>query len=112
MLLLVAAGVANLPLVHAVLSLAEPPALAVFGAGLLSMGLAWAGGCAIEGRRHGSIVILGSLGLAEAVVPLVPWARESLGDAAIVWPLVAAAASGAALVLLARDPRRAGATSA
>lgn len=100
MLLLVGAGVANLPLVYMVLErMPDAPPPLVLSVGLLSMGLSWAGGCAIQERRPGSVVAIAALGVAEALVPLVPGAREALGVHALVWPLLAAAFSAAALIV-------------
>ena len=99
MLLLVAASIAMLPLVHAIVAAASSPGPAIFAAGLLSMALAWAGGCAIEQRRHGSVLAIAAVGVAQALVPLVPQARDLVGSAALMWPVVAAALSAVALAL-------------
>lgn len=91
--LLVGAGVANLPLVYAMLAVPDLHAAIGIATGLLSMGLAWAGGAALEGRRHGSVRVIAALGVLEVAIPLVPAARETLGVSAIAWPLLAAVLS-------------------
>lgn len=104
MLLLVGAGVANLPIVHALLTLPDATPLLVLPVGLLSMALAWAGGCALQDRRRLSVLAVSAAGAAEVAMPLVPAAREAIGMAALVWAPLAAALSLAALGVLMRVP--------
>lgn len=105
MVLFVGAGLALLPLVHAMLTRDDLGPLIILPTGMLSMGLAWAGGCAIQNRRRGSVLALGILGVLVALAPLIPQVRGWIAPAWPGWTVVAGVLSLAALLAFARAGR-------
>lgn len=81
MLLLVVAALLHLPIVYLLVGDARFPPTITLGLGLLSMGLAWSGGVALEGRRRGTVRALAALGVAEGALVFVPALASALGDA-------------------------------
>lgn len=75
--------------------------------GLLAIGLAWCGGVSLEGRRAGTVRLVGAFGVAEAAFAFVPTLADPLGSAR--WGFLAIGAL-CALALLATRPRSEGAT--
>lgn len=76
--LLVVAGVAHLPVVHALVARDEQAPPLVLGMGLLSMGLAWSAGCALQRRRRRTVLGIGALAVLEPALLLAPAMREPL----------------------------------
>lgn len=99
---LVLAGVADLPVVYYVVAELGSPPLVSVALGLLAMGLAWAGGCALEGRRRRTLLLLSLLGTLQALLALVPALRGLVPDAALAWVVASAAFSVVGLVTLLR----------
>ena len=77
-IVLVVASSLLFPLVYRLIALGEAPPYAL-SYGLLSMGLAWSGGCALENRRRGTVRALTAAGLAAPLVTLVPALSVGLG---------------------------------
>lgn len=101
---LVAAATLHLPAVYLLVAhttLSPPFALSV---GILSMGLAWAGGVSLEGRRRGTARAFAALGVAEGALAIVPQMGEALGNARWFF-LGVSALSALALLVLVRPPR-------
>ena len=101
-LLLVLASLAHLPVVYGIVrdgTLAPPIGLLI---GLLSMGLAWASGVSLEGRRIGTARALAALGVAEGALALVPAIGAALDGARWLLVVIAALCGGAYLVLRVR----------
>jgi hypothetical protein len=73
----------------------------VLGVGLLGMGLAWAGGVSLEGRRHGTARAFCALGIAAGVLAFAPALAGPLGGARFVFLAIAALSAGG-IVALAR----------
>ena len=70
--LLVAASLANLPVVYLLLQRADTEPLVVLGVGLVAMGLAWAAGFHVQAKRPRLVQALIVPGLAEAGLAFVP----------------------------------------
>lgn len=104
--LLLLAAFCALPAVYRMLADDAPPLLAM-GTGTVAMGLAWAGGCALEGRRRRTVMGLAAAGAAAFVAVLLAPGVPDFG--AVRTPLaVMSALSAIALVSVARRaPRRA-----
>jgi len=96
---LVAAAVVNLPVVYGLVSRDDlSPAIAL-AFGFLAMGLAWAAGFVIEGRRRAFSLVVCGLGVAEAAAALVPFDH---GPNVRPWMGAVGALSILAAVLVAR----------
>lgn len=102
-LLFVAATACHLPLVYLLVrhdAFSPPAALTV---GLLAMGLAWSGGCSLEGRRPRTVRAIAALGVAEGALAFAPPFAAPLGEARWLFLAIAAfAAAGLASALRAR----------
>ena len=101
-LLLYAAAFAHLPLVYLLVrdaALAPPFAISV---GLVAMGLAWAGGVTLEGRRPGTTRFIAGAAVAEGLLGLLPQVGDALGSARWVFAAIALLAGAALVVLLRR----------
>ena len=72
--ILVAASLANLPVVYLLLArgATETEPLVVLGVGFVAMGLAWAAGFHVQGKRPRLVQTLVLPGLAEAGLAFVP----------------------------------------
>lgn len=81
-LLLLAACLALLPIVHPLVAEARVDPPVVIGLGLLSMGLAWAGGCSLQARRRRTVYAIAVAGVA---LPLLAW-TPMLAPAFEGWP--------------------------
>lgn len=99
--LLFAASLAHLPVVYALVAThAFPPAIGLL-VGALSMGTAWAGGVALEGRRPGTTRTFCVLAIAQAALAFAPQAA-ALGPARWLLLVVALLAAAALVALPAR----------
>lgn len=103
-LLLVIACVLLLPVIYHVVRRAEIGAPLALTLGMLSMGLAWSGGCALENRRRGTVRAIALAGLAMPLAALVPGFPESFGAMERAVLLGAAATCAGALALLLTTP--------
>ncbi|HEX2022428.1 MAG TPA: hypothetical protein VHH36_06925 [Candidatus Thermoplasmatota archaeon] len=105
--LLVGASVLDLPAVYLVMAddASDPPPVVALG--LVAMGVAWAGGRALEDKRRGSVALVALCGVAQAPLLLVPQVSSAIGGA---WPWVAASSAASALGLAATLYSRRGAT--
>lgn len=95
--LLFAAAIVHLPIVYALVAaieLAPPFTIAI---GLLSMGLAWSGGVALEGRRPRTMRFIAALGVAEATLAFVPMIALALDGVRWLFLVVGALSAGALL---------------
>lgn len=95
--LLVGASLANLPVVYVLVAGGDPMALL---AGFVAMGLAWAGGFHVQGKRPGLVMALAGIGVVESVAVFVPAFAEVRP-----WLLLAAGLSLMALALAVRQRR-------
>lgn len=98
--LLVAASLLHLPLVYLLIAhteLTPPFALTV---GLLAMGLAWSGGCSLEGRRRGTVRALAAAGVLEGALVVVPQIADALGPSKWLFVAIGACSALALLALL------------
>lgn len=93
--LLVAACVADLPLVYLLIR-AEAPAMLVLAGGLLSIGLAWSGGFILEGKRLRLARGVATLGAASGAAAFAEPVRE-VGGAPFVLAGAFLAAAGVML---------------
>lgn len=102
--LLLAAAFCSLPAIYLLLAHEAPP-YAALSTGLVAMGLAWAGGCALEGRRRRTVLGLASAGIFLAVaVLLVPEAPRLAG----IWVPLGAVSVLSALALVSVGRKRSG----
>jgi hypothetical protein len=76
------------------------------------MGLAWAGGCSLEWRRRGTVLVLTALGALEAAALLVPYVGDNVGADATPWLIAASGASALARAALMKAQRGRGAPAA
>lgn len=95
--LLVAASLVNLPVVYRMVRDAPTDAALVLGVGFVSMGLAWAAGFHVQGKRPRLVQVLTLPGIAEAAIAFAP-AHASVR----ILVLVSAGLSLAALALAMR----------
>lgn len=99
---LVAASFLHLPIVYLlVAAIGEMPSITL-GLGLLSIGLAWGGGVALEGRRSGTVRALSALGVMEGALAFVPAIADPLGN--VRWLFLAIAALCGGALIMARSP--------
>lgn len=100
--LLVVASLLHLPLVYFLVSgIALQPAFTL-AVGLIAIGLAWSGGVALEGRRHGTVRFIAAMALGESALAFVPVLAAALG--VYRWLFVAIGTLAvAALAVLLRD---------
>jgi hypothetical protein len=98
----VGASAVNLPAVYALVdpTLDLVARLYALYLGLLAMGLAWAAGAALEGRRRGSVRAIAGLGVLSPLLALIPPSKDVLGGG-LLWMLTCAALALLSLVLLA-----------
>lgn len=102
--LLLLASFASLPAIYRLLADAAPPFVAI-GTGAVAMGLAWAAGCALEGRRRGTVLGLAAAGAVAFLAVLVAPGVSDFGAVRI--PLGAMSAlSAVGLVAVARRGAR------
>lgn len=105
MALLVLAACALMPIIWSTLAKGESEPAVALSVGLLAAGLCWAGGCALEGRRRGTVLAIAALGVVVGLLALAPRVASELGGAPAGWGVACAASSAVALALLARDAR-------
>lgn len=103
-LLLVVACVLLLPVIYHVVSRDKAGAPLALSLGLLAMGLAWSGGCALENRRRGTVRGIAALGVALPLLALLPAFPEPFAAAERAFLAGAAGASALAVALLLRTP--------
>jgi hypothetical protein len=99
---LVAAALANLPAVYVLVANDDAPPVVALGFGFLAMGLAWAAGFRIEGRRRWFVLVMSAAGLLEGLAAATPPVDALLRGGGARWWLVASGALSAlagALVL-------------
>lgn len=94
---LFAAALADLPVVYRLVGDDVAPPAVSLSLGLLAMGLAWSGGCALEGRRAGTVYAIAWLGVAQPLALASPLARAHV-DAAWTWLVLSALFALAGLV--------------
>lgn len=71
-LLLIAAALADMPAVYVLVARARTPPALSLGFGFLSMGLAWAAGFELEGRRAWFVKLAAALGALQVVAAFAP----------------------------------------
>lgn len=104
-LLLVLASLAHLPLVYLLVADASLVPAFALAVGLLAMGLAWAGGVSLEGRRRGTARAFALVGVAEGVLSVVPDVVAATDRARWLFLAIALLCAGA-LWALVRAQRR------
>lgn len=105
--LLVAASLANLPVVYVLVRDSTTDPFVALTSGFVAMGLAWAAGFHVQAKRPRLVKALAAIGVLEAAGALFP----DLADAR-VWLVVAAALSLVAFGLLFRGARASAASPA
>lgn len=73
--------------------------------GLLSMGLAWASGVALEGRRRGTTRLIAALGVAQGAFVFAPGVASALDGARWLFVVVALLSAGAMMAGAVRVPQ-------